>query len=209
VVEVTAGFAYIRWHGRGERPWYYYHYSIEELKPWAQRVRELADEVGLVLGYFNNHFRGFAPHNALQMLALLGLAERRHLEALARMDRYFSSAPAVAAGALEELREGRIEGVLKALAGERRFQRGLEIPDSEVSYTVTDRGLAARVRGYRVEVDRAERRIFHDCEDWRKSAESRRFCKHLVKLFLSIPRELARDLLADIASSLEEWEWSG
>jgi len=208
LVEVTAGFAYIRWHGRGERPWYYYHYSLEELRPWAERVRELADQVELLLGYFNNHFRGFAPHNALQMLVLLGLAEGRHLEALARMDRYFAAAPPLPRSVAEALQEGRVEEALRALAGDRRFERGLEIPDSEVRYELTERGVAARVKSYRVEVDRVGRRIFHDCEDWRKSVESKRFCKHLVKLFLALPREVSRELLADIVGNLEEWEFA-
>jgi uncharacterized protein YecE (DUF72 family) len=206
LVRVTASFAYIRWHGRGSRPWYYYHYSLEELKPWAERVRQLADEVDLVLGYFNNHFRGFAPHNALQMLVLLGLAEPRHTAALSRMEKYFSSAPPIRP---EAVREGDVEEVLRALAGERRFQRGLEISASEVEYRVEERRVEARVKSYKVEIDAAARRIYHDCEDWRKLAESKRFCKHLVRLFLSLPREKARELLSDIAENLEEWSFEG
>jgi len=209
ITEVTAGFAYVRWHGRGERPWYYYHYSLEELKPWAERVRQLAEQVELLLGYFNNHFRGFAPHNALQMLALLGLADSRQREMLSRMDRYFSSAPPVAKSVVRELEEGRIEEFLKALAGDRRFQRALEIGDAEVQYTLTSEGVTARVKSYRVEVDRVGRRLYHDCEDWRKSLESKRFCKHLVKLFLALPRDASRELLQDIAANLEEWEFAG
>lgn len=207
LAEVTAGFSYVRWHGRGERPWYYYHYSLEELKPWAERVKQLAEQVDLLLGYFNNHFRGFAPHNALQMLLLLGIMERKHRELLARMDKYFAAAPSPRAGVLESLRGGEVEEALKALAGERRFQRGLEISGSEVEYKLTERGLTARVRSYRVEVDRVERRITHDCEDWRKSAESKRFCKHMVRLFLSLPREVSKELLEDLLSNFEEWSF--
>lgn len=207
IVRVTADFTYVRWHGRGERPWYYYHYSIDELREWAEKLKAVMGEVRMLLGYFNNHFRGFAPHNALQMLVLLGLAGPRHREALARMERYFSSAPKVGRGALEALAEGRVDEVLKVLAGERRFQRALEIEDGEVSYSVSERGVSARVKAYRVEVDRVERRIFHDCEDWKKLVESRRFCKHLVKLFLVLPRELSVELLSDIASNLEEWSF--
>ncbi|MEM0334947.1 MAG: DUF72 domain-containing protein [Thermofilum sp.] len=207
-VEVTAGFSYVRWHGRGERPWYYYHYSLEELEPWAERLKQLAEQVSVVLGYFNNHFRGFAPHNALQMLSLLGLAGRRQLEALARMDRYFAAAPPISWGAVKELESGRVEEVLRALAGERRFQRGLEISSSEVQYSLTENGVSARVKSYQVEVDRAGRRLYHDCEDWKKLLESKRFCKHLVKLFLSLPREVSKEILADIVSNLEEWDFA-
>lgn len=206
-IELTAGFLYVRWHGRGEKPWYYYHYSLSELAPWAEKLKSLAGEVELLLGYFNNHFRGFAPHNALQMLALLGILERRHRELLAKMDEYFTAATPLKTSVLESLKGGGVKEVLKALAGERRFQRGLEISGSEVEYSLTGRGLAARVRNYRVEVDRAERRIIHDCEDWKKSAESKRFCKHMVKLFLSLPEEVSKELLEDLLSNFEEWSF--
>ncbi|MEM1521746.1 MAG: hypothetical protein QXU69_01865, partial [Thermofilaceae archaeon] len=102
-----------------------------------------------------------------------------------------------------------IEEFLKALAGDRRFQRALEIGDAEVQYTLTSEGVTARVKSYRVEVDRVGRRLYHDCEDWRKSLESKRFCKHLVKLFLALPRDASRELLQDIAANLEEWEFAG
>jgi uncharacterized protein YecE (DUF72 family) len=207
IVEVTSDFAYVRWHGRGERPWYYYHYSLEELREWAERLKRVMGEVRLLLGYFNNHFRGFAPHNALQMLVLLGLASAKHREALARIEARLSSAPKVGESALKLLSEGEVGEALKVLAGEKRFQRALEISDAEVSYQVSERGVSARVKAYKVEIDRAERRVFHDCEDWKKLAESKRFCKHLVKLFLLMPRETAVSILSDIVSNLEEWSF--
>jgi len=110
---------------------------------------------------------------------------------------------------LRALSEGEVGEVLKVLAGERRFQRALEISDSDVSYQVGDRGVSAKVKAYRAEIDKVEKRIFHDCEDWRKLAESRRFCKHLVKLFLALPREIAVDLLSEIVSNLEDWSFEG
>jgi uncharacterized protein YecE (DUF72 family) len=69
---VTADFAFIRWHGRGSRPWYNYRYSPRELEGWAPKVREVAGRVKKTYGYFNNHFRGFAVENSLKMMGLLG-----------------------------------------------------------------------------------------------------------------------------------------
>jgi len=40
---VTTDFAYIRWHGRGSRPWYNYRYSDRELMEWVPRVKRLMD----------------------------------------------------------------------------------------------------------------------------------------------------------------------
>jgi len=72
-VHVTADFAYFRWHGRGENIWFDYRYSQEELEPWVGRVQETAKVAKNVLGYFNNHYHGYAPENCLQLLERLGL----------------------------------------------------------------------------------------------------------------------------------------
>ncbi|MGQ4910849.1 MAG: DUF72 domain-containing protein [Candidatus Thorarchaeota archaeon] len=82
-LRTTADFAYIRWHGHGEKLWYRYRYSEEELSEWVPRIARVVDENETVLGYFNNHFSGNAPLNALQMLSLLGRstpAQARKLE---------------------------------------------------------------------------------------------------------------------------------
>jgi uncharacterized protein YecE (DUF72 family) len=73
-IRVTTDFAYIRWHGHGIRPWYNYRYSMEELQEWQPRLTQLSDMTKAVVGYFNNHFSGNAPLNALQMLKLMNLA---------------------------------------------------------------------------------------------------------------------------------------
>ncbi len=80
--EVTADFTFIRWHGHAERPWYNYRYREEELDPWVPKVKEVAAKVKKTYGYFNNHFRGYAIENALQMLSKLGVAtaEQRELQ---------------------------------------------------------------------------------------------------------------------------------
>jgi uncharacterized protein YecE (DUF72 family) len=72
-VHLTADLAYFRWHGRGERPWFDYRYSKEELEPWIPKVEEAARKVKKVVGYFNNHFHGYAPENCLYLIDRLGL----------------------------------------------------------------------------------------------------------------------------------------
>jgi uncharacterized protein YecE (DUF72 family) len=73
----------VRVHGRNYRDWfrkgagrdarYDYLYSADELAPWADRVRELAelprcDDVYVVT---NNHFRGQAVANAAMLEAMV------------------------------------------------------------------------------------------------------------------------------------------
>ena len=70
-LRITTDFSYIRWHGHGENPWFNYRFSIEELEGWLPRLEQVTDSVETTFGYFNNHFAGNAPLNALQMLSLL------------------------------------------------------------------------------------------------------------------------------------------
>lgn len=76
-VEVTAPFAYIRWHGHGKKLWYYYLYNKEELESWVPRIQETVKNTQKnVYGYFNNHWHGFAARNCVEMMELLGLQPR-------------------------------------------------------------------------------------------------------------------------------------
>jgi uncharacterized protein YecE (DUF72 family) len=72
-VHLTADFAYFRWHGRGEKIWFDYRYSKEELEPWIPKVQEASQKVKKVVGYFNNHYHGYAPENCLYLIERLGL----------------------------------------------------------------------------------------------------------------------------------------
>jgi uncharacterized protein YecE (DUF72 family) len=72
---------YVRLHGRNYEHWfssgdhpeerYNYLYSIEELKPWAERVSNIAQTAGVVFVITNNHFQGKAIANALQLISIL------------------------------------------------------------------------------------------------------------------------------------------
>jgi uncharacterized protein YecE (DUF72 family) len=84
VLEVTAPFAYVRWHGHGTNVWYDYTYSTAELSAWVPRLRELEGKAEAVYGFFNNHFRGDAAVNCGSLAEELGLppppSARRTLE---------------------------------------------------------------------------------------------------------------------------------
>lgn len=84
-LRVTTDFSYIRWHGHGEKLWYNYRYTIEELENWKPKVKQVMNSADTVLGYFNNHFAGNAPLNALQMLSLLEMIDRTQERKLQKM----------------------------------------------------------------------------------------------------------------------------
>lgn len=82
--KVTSRVGYVRLHGRNAQDWfreeagrderYNYLYSPEELKPWVekiQRIRSVADETYVIT---NNHYRGQAVVNALEIQHRLGHA---------------------------------------------------------------------------------------------------------------------------------------
>ena len=78
---VTSRVGYIRLHGRNAAVWfaagenaagrYDYLYSDEELRPWVERARRMADRAEEVFVIANNHYRGKAPANALMFRAML------------------------------------------------------------------------------------------------------------------------------------------
>ena len=81
----TADFAFIRWHGRGEAPWYNYRYKKEEIEPWVDRVKADLKGIKKIYGYFNNHFHGYAIENSLEFLEMMGLASKEQKELLAKV----------------------------------------------------------------------------------------------------------------------------
>jgi uncharacterized protein YecE (DUF72 family) len=89
---------YIRLHGRNYGDWfrngagrdarYDYLYTADELQEWSERARAMIGRVGSLFIITNNHFRGQALANALQMRSML---EEGVIEAPASLIRAFSS----------------------------------------------------------------------------------------------------------------------
>lgn len=77
----SAAGAYFRLHGRNAAEWfrpgtdrdlrYNYLYSIEEVDGWSKRIRQTIEEVRRVFVILNNHFRGQAVANGLELKAML------------------------------------------------------------------------------------------------------------------------------------------
>jgi len=74
-IEVTADFAYVRFHGPTSAK-YWGSYSKAELRKWAQRIDGWRAELSAVYVYFNNDPEGAAVRNAL---TLKELASRNEL----------------------------------------------------------------------------------------------------------------------------------
>ena len=78
---VTGPVGYVRLHGRNREAWfdpsadrdrrYDYLYSEQELAEWLPRIERLLRETRKVFVFTNNHFRGQAVVNALQIISRL------------------------------------------------------------------------------------------------------------------------------------------
>ena len=79
--EVTSTIGYIRLHGRNYQNWfreeanvverYDYLYSRDELEPWVERIKEVAQKAKQTFVITNNHARGQSLVNAFEVLASL------------------------------------------------------------------------------------------------------------------------------------------
>jgi uncharacterized protein YecE (DUF72 family) len=73
----TSRIGYVRLHGRNYQNWfresaprddrYNYLYTLEELDPWITRIKEVAKQTHETYVVTNNHFRGQAVVNALEI----------------------------------------------------------------------------------------------------------------------------------------------
>ena len=81
----TSSTGYVRLHGRNYQNWfreqaprddrYNYLYTVDELDPWIERIRQIAEQTRETYVITNNHFRGKAVVNAVEIKA--AIEERR------------------------------------------------------------------------------------------------------------------------------------
>jgi len=87
-IHITSDIGYIRWHGHGERPWYDYRYSQQQLQDWVPQIKKVQENTKKTFGVFNNHFHGYAPENCVQTMEMLGIATSPQLKTLKRVHEY-------------------------------------------------------------------------------------------------------------------------
>ena len=210
-IHITSEMAYFRWHGQGTRPWYNYRYHAAELEPWVPKMREVAEKVEKVYGYFNNHYHGYAVENCLQVLEMLGVLTLQQKEAKSNVESYFKISANVKESTLEafvELKEVSLENLLRSFMDAERLKRAQRIKDDELTLQQeTNSRIRAIIRDYHIVIDLENRAVLHDCADWNKALPSKRFCKHLGKLMLSLDREKASNILKQIYTNKEAWEF--
>ena len=111
--------------------------------------------------------------------------------------------------------------ILKAMADKGSINRAVAINNDAVNLLDIDFDIGqikAEISGtkekpYKIEIDSKKKILIHDCHDFvtRKSKE-KKFCKHLIKLFLKLKEtdeESALDFLEKMTQEINKWEFSG
>jgi uncharacterized protein YecE (DUF72 family) len=78
---LTSDMAYFRFHGRNAQNWwrgdgatrYKYLYSDNEIQELSQKVKAASRQTRFAFAFFNNHWQGYAPRNAVSMIKALKL----------------------------------------------------------------------------------------------------------------------------------------
>lgn len=87
----TAPIAYVRLHGRNYKEWfqsdnrndrYNYLYTPQQLEPWKQKIERLGQKAETTFAITNNHYKGKAAANALELKSMLNGKKVRAPETL-------------------------------------------------------------------------------------------------------------------------------
>lgn len=210
-IHITTNIAYFRWHGHGTRPWYNYRYQIKELEPWVPKIKETAQSVQKIYGYFNNHYHGYAVENCLQVLEMLGVQTTEQTEAKGHVENYFKRSAKLKETTLEafvEPEEMTFESLLRAFIDDKRLRRAQRIKDDELELVrETENQIEALIRDYHITIDLGTNTILHDCADWSRVLPNKKLCKHIAKLLLSIDREKATEILRRLYTQRKTWQF--
>ena len=208
-MHITSDIAYFRWHGHGVRPWYNYRYSVEELEPWVPKVKETTEKVDKIYGYLNNHYHGYAVENCLQMLDMLGVLTTEQTRSKNHVENYLKRSARTKVSTLEafvESKEKSFETLLNYFIDARRLTRARRIKDSELKIVKeTNTMIEAIIRNYHIIINLEQQMILHDCADWNRVLSTKKLCKHIGKLLLSIEKEKAEQILEKIYAEKETW----
>jgi len=100
------------------------------------------------------------------------------------------------------------ESLLNAFIDKPRLKRAQRIKDKELTVQeVTDNQVKALIRDYHIVIDLGNSLVLHDCADWSRVLPTKRLCKHIGKLLLSLKKEKASNILKQIYANKGTWEF--
>lgn len=208
-VQVTTDFAYFRWHGHGSRLWYDYHYSQPELQAWVPRIEDTRDRVSKIYGYFNNHFHGYAVENCVEILKMLDAATSKQASMKTKIQNYNTRKPPLNPSLTEFSTSQEIDdmqSLFLQLSDQGRITRSLKLSQPLLTQN-SNTHITGTLRRYQFDIDVVQKTIRHNCSDWQKGVQQKRLCKHVIKLFSSLPTPQATTILRDIIQNKSQWQF--
>ena len=177
------------------------------------RIEEAKSRVAKVYGYFNNHFHGYAVENCIEVLEMLNAARHEQKRVKEKIIRHnMQERPMMYERKLEDfgfnIEELGVEDLLNKLTDKGRLERGKEIRDAEVVFEESSQeSKMVKVGRYTIELHLGEKVLRHDCDDWKKGLGIKRICKHVAKLFMTIPEEESGEVLRDMIENKDSWKF--
>jgi len=104
--------------------------------------------------------------------------------------------------------EKGLENLLLNFATPEILGAARSIPERYLSLREDSRRhLAAYVGDTTVDIDLEQQTIIHRCPIWARSISQKKFCPHVIKLFLSINRERSNGVLSLMRSTIDSWRF--
>jgi adenylate kinase len=142
---------------------------------------------------------------------MLGVLTPEQKQAKANVENYFKTTAKKTEAKLEafvEPAELKFETLLRYFMDAERIKRAQQIKDEDVTIQQeTANEIRAMVKEYHVVIDLENKVILHDCADWSKMLPSKKLCKHLGKLLLTLNKEKATMLLRQVYSNQKSWNF--
>jgi uncharacterized protein YecE (DUF72 family) len=209
-IHITSNVSYFRWHGRGDKPWYNYCYSTQELEPWISKLNDAADRSKKTYAYFNNHYHGYAVENCLEIMEMMGAINPIQVETKGRIENYMKGS-AESKTSLENFIEPKTmsyEDLLRYFVPAERLHRAEKIPQNELNIQKqVETRVEATIKDYYIVIDVVSETISHDCADWDRLAPIKKMCKHVAKLFLSMNKGDAERILEKMLNHKDKWQF--
>ena len=102
----------------------------------------------------------------------------------------------------------KLVDLLGNVMGETRLARSFTIPDEDVKIKEANlKTIKANIRDYNLNMDMASKTIVHDCGDWERAIETRQLCKHIGKVLLTIPEQVALAWVSAIHENPDAWKF--
>jgi uncharacterized protein YecE (DUF72 family) len=213
-IHVTSDIAYFRWHGRGSKPWFNYKYSEEELHHSIPRVKKASEQAKKIIGYFNNHFHGYAPENCLQIMQMLGNLTPIGSAAYQRITSYRKKKHSSATSKVtleawtRPLQKNPLEKLILQFSEKETIKRAEEVSQSKFSLREDSKHrVAAYVENTTVDIDFDRQQIIHYCPIWSKTSREKKYCPHIIKLLLELNEQRSLQILSLIHSHLTKWQF--